>query len=137
MDVHERLLTFIECKGLNVRQFEMIVGLSNGAVSKIGDSIRKSTIERISKAFPDLSTTWLTTGYGEMTNSKTAPVIQSTAGRDNNSVNRVGGTGNGSDNMLLKVLTERIEYQEHLIDDLLNKIILLLQHNNIAYGCER
>ncbi len=45
----ERLLYFIEYKGLPVQMFEKIVGLSNAAVSKMGDNTRRSTIDKISK----------------------------------------------------------------------------------------
>ena len=38
----ERLLYFIEYKGLPVQMFEKIVGLSNAAVSKMGDNLNRS-----------------------------------------------------------------------------------------------
>ena len=62
----ERLLYFIEYKGLPVQMFEKIVGLSNAAVSKMGDNTRRSTIDKISKSFPELDVNWLLTGQGEM-----------------------------------------------------------------------
>lgn len=46
--------------------FEKIVGLSNAAVSKMGDNTRRSTIDKISKSFPELDVNWLLTGQGEM-----------------------------------------------------------------------
>ena len=60
----ERLLYFIEYKGLPVQMFEKIVGLSNAAVSKMGDNTRRSTIDKISKSFPELDVNWLLTGQG-------------------------------------------------------------------------
>lgn len=62
----ERLTYFIEHTGLTVQMFEKTVGLSNGAVSKMGDNTRRSTIDRISNYFHDLNVNWLLTGEGEM-----------------------------------------------------------------------
>lgn len=62
----ERLFYFIEYKGLTVQSFEKTVGLSNGAVSKMGDNTRRSTIDKISNFFSDLNKNWLLTGEGEM-----------------------------------------------------------------------
>lgn len=62
----ERLSNFIDYKGLTVQMFEIKVGLSNGAVSKMGDNTRRSTIEKISKFFPELNANWLLTGEGDM-----------------------------------------------------------------------
>lgn len=62
----ERLFYFIEYKGLTVQSFEKTVGLSNGAVSKMGDNTRRSTVDKISNFFGDLNKNWLLTGEGEM-----------------------------------------------------------------------
>lgn len=62
----ERLSYFIDYTGLTVQMFEKTVGLSNGAVSKMGDNTRRSTIDKISNFFHDLNTNWLLTGEGEM-----------------------------------------------------------------------
>lgn len=61
----ERLLYFIEYKGLPVQMFEKIAGPSNAAVSKTGDNTRRPTIDKISKPFPELDVDWLLTGQGE------------------------------------------------------------------------
>lgn len=66
MGLKERLVEYIDFKGLSVKSFETKCGLSNGAVSKMGDNTRRSTIDNISKSYPDLNQTWLLTGEGEM-----------------------------------------------------------------------
>lgn len=76
MGLLERAKEFINYKSLTAKQFEQIVGLSNGAFSKLSDSIRKSTVDRISNAFPDLNTNWLLTGEGEMLKSSCGGVSQ-------------------------------------------------------------
>ena len=66
MNLQERLRQYIEYKGLNPAKFEKAAGLSNAAVDKMGDNTRTSTLDKISKAFPDLNISWLRTGEGEM-----------------------------------------------------------------------
>lgn len=66
MGLKERIIQFIDYKGLSVQRFEQMTGLSNAAVSKMGDNTRRTTIDKISNSFPDLNTNWLLTGEGEM-----------------------------------------------------------------------
>lgn len=68
MSLRDRILNFIEAKGLTVQSFEKMVGLSNGAVSKMGDNTRRGTLDKISSRFPELNCSWLLTGEGEMLN---------------------------------------------------------------------
>lgn len=49
-----------------MQSFELQCGLSNGAVSKMGNNTRRSTIDKISKSYPELNTNWLLTGEGGM-----------------------------------------------------------------------
>ena len=64
----ERVLHFIEYTGLNKASFEKMVGLSNGAVDKMGANTRHSTVDKISKTFPEINRDWLMTGKGNMLN---------------------------------------------------------------------
>ena len=64
----ERVLQFIEYTGLNKAPFEKMVGLSNGAVDKMGANTRHSTVDKISKTFPEINRDWLMTGKGNMLN---------------------------------------------------------------------
>lgn len=66
MDLKSRLIEFIDYKGLSVQSFELQCGLSNGAASKMGNNTRRSTIDKISKSYPELNTNWLLTGEGGM-----------------------------------------------------------------------
>lgn len=70
ISLKERLLHFIEYKGITVQLFEKTVGLSNASVSKMGNNTRRSTIDKISNSFPDLNTNWLLTGEGDMLNTE-------------------------------------------------------------------
>jgi len=70
MTIKERLQEFIDKINTNQYQFEISAGLSNGFVNKIGDTIRKKNLDKISKAFPELNVFWLETGTGSMLKSK-------------------------------------------------------------------
>ena len=64
----ERVLQFIEYTGLNKASFEKMVGISNGAFDKMGANTRHSTVDKISKTFPEINRDWLMTGKGNMLN---------------------------------------------------------------------
>lgn len=88
MDIKERLMQFINYKDMSVLAFETSVNLSNGAVSKMGDGTRRSTIDKISNYYPELNTNWLLTGEGEMLKP-----IQSVGDISNSSVSGVNVNG--------------------------------------------
>lgn len=77
--LQNRLLTYIEYLKTSVRNFEFKAGLSNGTVSKIGESPRVSVLNRIHKTYPDLNVDWLLTGEGDMLRAE-APQISYTDG---------------------------------------------------------
>lgn len=64
--VKQRLISFIEFKGLSKNRFETICGLSTRYVSNIVNSIPPKTIEKITLNFPELNLEWLLVGRGEM-----------------------------------------------------------------------
>lgn len=67
--ISERLKKFIDSQKISVREFERRSGLGNGYVSSIKFSILPSKLSNISLQFPNLNTTWLLTGEGEMLRS--------------------------------------------------------------------
>lgn len=93
MELRERLKVYLLSKHLSVKAFEEICKLSNGAVSKMGDNTRRSTIDKISAKFPDLNTVWLLTGEGEMLRSP-QPIIQKVKHAKNTIVAAGNNTGN-------------------------------------------
>ncbi len=64
--VKQRLVLFINQKGLSVNKFETLCGLSNGYMSKLRHQPSLDKLSNILSAFPELSRTWLLTGEGEM-----------------------------------------------------------------------
>ncbi|ATA94667.1 hypothetical protein CGC54_10155 [Capnocytophaga canimorsus] len=61
----ERILQFIEKKGISKRKFYMETGLSNGILDK-KSGLSVDTVEKIYSTFPEISLEWLITGKGEM-----------------------------------------------------------------------
>lgn len=107
MDLKSRLIEFIEYKGISVQSFELQCNLSNGAVSKMGNNTRRSTIDKISKSYPDLNTAWLLTGEGNMVlnNSDLEPQKSFTEGVPYYNVDFIGGF-----DMVLNDQTAKPEY---------------------------
>lgn len=66
MTVKERLVKYLKHKKVNIRQFQLMIGVSNSYVSNMRQSISPDKIISISNHFPDLNITWLITGEGQM-----------------------------------------------------------------------
>lgn len=110
MDLKSRLIEFIDYKGISVQSFELQCNLSNGAVSKMGNNTRRSTIDKISKSYPELNTNWLLTGEGcmLMNNLDTAPRKSFTEGVPYYNIDFIGGFD--------IVLNDQTTKPEYLID---------------------
>lgn len=110
MDLKSRIIEFIEYKGLSVQSFELQCGLSNGAVSKMGNNTRRSTIDKISNSFPELNVNWLLTGDGEMLHNNIGiePKKSFTSGVPYYNVDFIGGFD--------IVLNDQTTTPEYLID---------------------
>lgn len=66
MSVQERLLKFIEHKGMNKLSFSKSIGRSVSYVTNIVESIGPSSRVVIEQTYPELNMEWLLTGRGEM-----------------------------------------------------------------------
>ena len=69
-NVKERLIAYIEYKGLSKHKFETTCGLSSRYISNISRSISPTVIEKISTNYPELNMGWVMTGEGEMLNAR-------------------------------------------------------------------
>ena len=65
-EIKERLVKFLQHKGIGQLAFENACSLSRGFVNKIGDSITVRSQDRIKNAFPELNMNWLKVGVGSM-----------------------------------------------------------------------
>ena len=61
----DRILKFIELKGLSKNKFYIETGLSNGFLDKVKD-VGVSKVEQILNAYPEINPIWLLTGEGYM-----------------------------------------------------------------------
>lgn len=65
----QRLVYFIDSKGINFNKLSIEIGVSNSYFSKMvrnNASIGSDILEKILRKFPDLNPSWLLTGSGEM-----------------------------------------------------------------------
>lgn len=125
MGIKGRLLQFIAYKGLTNKSFETKCGLGNGFVSKVGDSIRKEKLDKISNTFPELNIDWIINEKGEMLKT----VHQTASGNGNTQVAGNGNTVTHTDMALTKALDELAE-QRRLVSkaqEQIDRLIGLLE----------
>lgn len=67
--VKERLIRYIDSKGISKTSFGESIGVSNAYVTSIRKSIQPDKIRAIALNYPDLNIDWLLTGEGEMLNT--------------------------------------------------------------------
>lgn len=123
MSVKERLKDFIKMLGMGQGAFEKTVGLSNGYVNNIRQSIQPDKLQKIALHFPQLNTGWLMTGEGNMLKSPADVMPPITRGEltelaaevfseklksliDDGAVSIRPSTGRGKSETALKVLKE-------------------------------
>lgn len=133
--IKERLLIFIEFKGLTKKRFEQITGLSNGYLNNFKGNLGGHKLECILTSFPELNKNWLLFGEGEMLKSETSiggdSIIQTGQGHNavinkNKYSGKFAGIPEGSQLQYLmeqnkQLLQQNQKFQEH-IDRLLGII---------------
>lgn len=67
--VKQRLMDYISCKDISIREFERKIGVSNGYIKSLRKSPTADKLSSIIHTFPDLNREWLLTGEGEMLNA--------------------------------------------------------------------
>ena len=70
--MNNRLRKFLDFQGISVRQFEAMIGSSDGKIAKFmatNSSLKSDTLNKIMEVFPQLSIEWLISGEGEMLKS--------------------------------------------------------------------
>ena len=65
-NVKDRLIEYLEYKGVNKSEFGRRIGVSSAFVTSMRKSMQPDKIRAIKEEFPDLNTNWLLTGEGEM-----------------------------------------------------------------------
>ncbi len=64
--VKERLIKFLEIKKISKSEFGRRIGVSSAFITSMRQSMQPDKVKRIALEFPELNTTWLLTGEGEM-----------------------------------------------------------------------
>ena len=75
--VRQRLIEYLEYKGIGRNKFETIAGLSLGYITKLKNAPGADKLVNILSAAPDLNREWLLTGEGEMLKPDVRQVPQS------------------------------------------------------------
>lgn len=66
MTTKERTLRFVAYKGLSVKKFEEMCGLSNGYINSMKSGYGNAKLSQVLRTFPELNRDWLVYGEGEM-----------------------------------------------------------------------
>jgi len=138
MGTLQRIKEFIDFKGIKVKHFEEMIGISNGAFAsqlKNNKTIGVDKLEKILFIFPELSIEWLLTGEGSMQKKTDKKLANQSVTGNNNAIvgSNVGGNGNTIQHSILpdtvvegsKEYIEIIKKQQDQIDkliDVINKI---------------
>lgn len=70
----EKILQFIERKGVNKARFYIETGISNGVLSQ-KNGLSEDNLMRFLNCYKDINPNWLLMGIGEMTNSDNLKVV--------------------------------------------------------------
>ena len=113
MTTKDRTLSFIAYKGLSVKKFEEMCGLSNGYVNSMRSGYGSGKLAGVLATFPELSMNWLVSGEGEMLKSE---VSQSAKGDNtinvsgnNVDMRNINQSKSSDDAKRIKELEQRIE----------------------------
>lgn len=111
MGTRERLIQFVDYKGISKSKFYSNVGLSNGFLDK-NNHIGSDKIEKIIYKFPELNLNWLITGEGEMIKNEDSMSILNEKGTRYNRKEEV------SDNYdyLISELRKRVVFLEEKLN---------------------
>lgn len=69
--IKQRTLDFIKYKGIKMKTFEQICGLSSGYVTSMRKGFGSDKLNNVLTAYPELNRDWLLYGEGEMLNTET------------------------------------------------------------------
>ena len=80
--VKERTIQFIKYKGISMKSFEELCGLSTGYVTSMRKGYGSEKLNNVLIAFPDLNREWLLYGEGEMLKSKDDQSVKGGSGNE-------------------------------------------------------
>lgn len=110
MTTKDRTLRFITYKGLSVKKFEELCGLSNGYLNSMKSGYGNSKLSQVLRAFPELNRDWLVYGEGEMIKEGANTILPQTE--------EVRGAMPVNEEVLIAELRAQIEKLEAKVDNL-------------------
>lgn len=129
MEVKDRVYEFVKFKGITMRKFEEICGLSSGYVSSMRHNFGKDKLTNVLTQFPELSREWLLFGDGEMLKNRNFSQNQEKVTQNNENGDNIQGQnvtiqGNNVDEFLaiIKQQANQISKSQEQIDRLISII---------------
>ena len=128
MNTKERLIEFINSKGIAISKFEKECGMSNGYISSMRKGLGEKKLNNVLNKYPELNREWLLYGEGEMLNQNMQIGDGTNIAGDKNSVNE-----SRTVEMFLKEiaaqrrLAEKKDEQIEKKDEQINRLISLLE----------
>lgn len=120
MTIKDRVYAFIDYKGITVKRFEEVSGLSNGYVSSMRKGFGGEKLNNVLRSFPDLNREWLLYGEGEMLNQS---IIQKNQNGDNIHGHSVNVNKTEKDYLeIIKRQSDQLSKSQEQIDRLLSII---------------
>lgn len=114
MTTKERTLRFIAHKGLSIKKFEEICGLSNGYLNSMRSGYGKGKLEQVLYAFPELNRDWLVYGEGEMIKEEIVEPVNNVSAQQE----VLNETSQSQNEILIAELRAQIEKLEGKVDQL-------------------
>lgn len=132
MEVKDRVYEFVKFKGLTMKKFEEMCGLSAGYVSSMRHNFGKEKLTNVLTQFPELSREWLLFGEGKMLKSgnfsqNQQKVTQTNENGDNIQGQNVTVQGNVQNNVdeflaIIKQQANQLSKSQEQIDRLISII---------------
>jgi len=127
-DLTGRLSEFITLKKISISEFEKVISVSNGLISKAirgKKSIGSDKLEKIILSYTEINPTWLLTGEGEMLLSEEKKAASPLSGKEKNTLN-------GGECKECEKLKEKISFLEQLLEAKNETIKAYQSKENIA-----
>lgn len=123
----ERILQYIDSKGISKRQFYQETGISNGTLDQKSD-ITLKTIEKIISKYRDIDIRWLISGEGGMLREKQKSTINQSITGDNNTMSGHDTLTQDCENLipLYRKIIEEKEEQIRIKDEQIKKLLEIM-----------
>ena len=129
MLLKDRLLELIKLEGLNPNQFYIKTGLGIGFLDKVGEKLKRPSVEKISRTFPSWNIEYIQEGKGEMI----VPNTQHNAVEKNNGIVGINGNGNKiTNNEMVEILKLQECYLDVIKkkDEQIDRLLSIIENQN-------